>query len=145
MAANTHPSLVLGNSSVNSVNTGRPLFASASVSVGGGDWASEVLSNVVPDQKQEEEEPKVQEEVKESPEEQVRKIVLEKKRLFHSQRCLELKNLPEGVTEQVSSAGRVLVREQGCGGSRSVVAPQLHHGAAAAAQTGLRANAAVWR
>ena len=29
-------------------------------------------------------------------------IVLEKKRLFHSQRCLELKNLPEGVTEQVS-------------------------------------------
>ena len=102
MAGSTHPTLVLGNTSVSSVNSGRPLYASATVSVGGGDWASEVLSNVVPDQ-QHEDEPKVQaEEADESPEEKVRKIVLEKKRLFHSQRCLELKNLPEGVTEQVS-------------------------------------------
>ena len=37
-----------------------------------------------------------------SAEEQLKLVLLQKKRLFHSNRCLELKNLPEGVTEQVS-------------------------------------------
>ena len=38
-----------------------------------------------------------------SAEEQLKLVLLQKKRLFHSNRCLELKNLPEGVTEQVNN------------------------------------------
>ena len=85
------------------------LFASATVSVGQGDWASEVLSNVVGDREPVQAEPTVHAPASTattvSPEERIRELVVEKKRLFHSQRCLELKNLPEGVTEQVRPEG----------------------------------------
>ena len=81
----------------------------ATASVGRGDWASEVLQNVVGGETTEETAAPVTSPPTAPPpappplsaEEQLRQVLLQKKRLFHSNRCLELKNLPEGVTEQV--------------------------------------------
>merc|ERR1719220_397261 len=80
----------------------------ATASVGRGDWASEVLQNVVGGETTEETAAPVTSPPTAPPpappplsaEEQLRQVLLQKKRLFHSNRCLELKNLPEGVTEQ---------------------------------------------
>jgi len=66
------------------------VFPTASVSVGKDDWANQVIDNVVGSGQ----------EWGESREESLKKTILEKKRLFHSHRYLELKNLPDGVTEQ---------------------------------------------
>ena len=87
------------------------LFPTATISVGRDDWADQVINNVICDDRQPEAawtaqtrspvaasatgQPQVERE------ERVRERVLEKKRLFHSQRRLELKNLPDGCTEQV--------------------------------------------
>ena len=116
MAANTRPT---GATAAPALAPAAPgIFASASVSVGQADWASEVIHNVVGDKRrssddgaQEASEASEASEAPRSPspplghEERVRRAVLERKRKFHSQRCLELKNLPDGVTEQVGSGG----------------------------------------
>ena len=73
------------------------VFPTASVSVGKDDWANQVIDNVVGSGQ----------EWGESREESLKKTILEKKRLFHSHRYLELKNLPDGVTEQVTLPTRV--------------------------------------
>jgi len=65
-------------------------FPTASVSVGKDDWANQVIDNVVGSPQ----------EWIENREETLKKTILEKKRLFHKNRFLELKNLPDGVTEQ---------------------------------------------
>ena len=80
----------------------------ATASVGRGDWASEVLQNVVGGGNEEtagsvtSTQPSTAPPPTLSAEEQLKLVLLQKKRLFHSNRCLELKNLPEGVTEQVN-------------------------------------------
>ena len=118
MAANTRPNLgttVATNLKSATNNAGAvsgsldhaSVFATASV--GRGDWASEVLQNVVGGETTEETAAPVTSPPTAPPpappplsaEEQLRQVLLQKKRLFHSNRCLELKNLPEGVTEQV--------------------------------------------
>ena len=76
------------------------VFPTASVSVGKDDWANQVIDNVVGSGQE-------WGESRESREEILKKTILEKKRLFHSHRYLELKNLPDGVTEQVNSPTRV--------------------------------------
>ena len=90
-----------------------PLVDQASVfataSVGRGDWASEVLQNVVGGGEETASVTSSQAPSAPTPppalsaEEQLKLVLLQKKRLFHSNRCLELKNLPEGVTEQVNN------------------------------------------
>jgi len=66
------------------------VFPTASVSVGQDDWANQVIDNVVGNSQ----------EWVENREDILKKTILEKKRLFHNNRFLELKNLPDGVTEQ---------------------------------------------
>ena len=81
----------------------------ATASVGRGDWASEVLQNVVGGGNEETAGSVTSTQASTAPpptlsaEEQLKVVLLQKKRLFHSNRCLELKNLPEGVTEQVNN------------------------------------------
>ena len=117
MAANTRPNLgttvatnlksATNNGAVSGSLDHASVFATASV--GRGDWASEVLQNVVGGETTEETAAPVTSPPTAPPpappplsaEEQLRQVLLQKKRLFHSNRCLELKNLPEGVTEQV--------------------------------------------
>ena len=75
--------------------------------MGRGDWASEVLQNVVGGGNEETGSVTSTQASTAPPptlsaEEQLKVVLLQKKRLFHSNRCLELKNLPEGVTEQVN-------------------------------------------
>jgi hypothetical protein len=137
MAANARPTPVPGTSGAPGAAgllPGPPLYASASVSVGGGDWASEVLSNVVGDRGGDKEldattsaaSAPTTTPVSETAEERVRRIVLEKKRLFHSQRALELKNLPEGVTEQVRGGpGASVVAAAAAGGAAPKPEPVL--------------------
>ena len=74
-------------------------FPTATVSVGRDedDWAHQVINNVVVDS--EEREPAEVASVCEA--EAVAAKIAEKKVLFHKDRLLELKNLPDGVTEQV--------------------------------------------
>ena len=84
----------------------------ATASVGRGDWASEVLQNVVGGGEETASAVPVTSTQTSPPptlsaEEQLKLLLLQKKRLFHSNRCLELKNLPEGVTEQVSTEERI--------------------------------------
>ena len=66
-------------------------FPTASVSVGQDDWANQVIDNVVGSSQ----------DWSETREDILKKTIVEKKRLFHNHRNLELKNLPDGVTEQV--------------------------------------------
>ena len=119
MAANTRPNLLGTTVATNlksATNNGGAVSGSldhasvfATASVGRGDWASEVLQNVVGGETTEETAAPVTSPPTAPPpappplsaEEQLRQVLLQKKRLFHSNRCLELKNLPEGVTEQV--------------------------------------------
>ena len=72
---------------------------SFSVSVGQDDWAHQVIDNVVGDSSDTHSDNDTQETA--NNEDSVANKILEKKRLFHESRFLELKNLPDGVTEQV--------------------------------------------
>ena len=118
MAANMRPNLgtTVATNLKSATNNGGAVSGSldhasvfATASVGRGDWASEVLQNVVGGETTEETTAPVTSPPTAPPpappplsaEEQLRQVLLQKKRLFHSNRCLELKNLPEGVTEQV--------------------------------------------
>ena len=108
MAANTHSPTP--GASLKKNNAAAPLEHSsvfATASVGRGDWASEVLQNVVGGGNEETGSVTSTQASTAPPptlsaEEQLKLVLLQKKRLFHSNRCLELKNLPEGVTEQVN-------------------------------------------
>jgi len=98
MAASTRlggPAVTQGANIANLASRGQNIFPqvfpTASVSVGQDDWANQVIDNVVGNS-QEWGEPR---------EDILKKTILEKKRLFHNNRYLELKNLPDGVTEQV--------------------------------------------
>lgn len=118
MAANTRPNLgtTVATNLKSAANNGGAVSGSldhasvfATASVGRGDWASEVLQNVVGGETETETAAPVTSPPTAPPpappplsaEEQLKQVLLQKKRLFHSNRCLELKNLPEGVTEQV--------------------------------------------
>ena len=61
------------------------------VETGRDNWAGQVIENVVGSEEEGREEDL-------SPLEQK---ILEKKRMFHASRCLELKNLPDGVRDEV--------------------------------------------
>ena len=77
--------------------TGRrpnPALPTATISVGRDDWANQVINNVVGHLEDEEPVKKV---------DAVQLKIEEKKRLFHTGRLLELKNLPDGVTDQVNT------------------------------------------
>ena len=108
MAANTHSPTP--GASLKKNNAAAPLEHSsvfATASVGRGDWASEVLQNVVGGGNEETGSVTSTQASTAPPptlsaEEQLKVVLLQKKRLFHRNRCLELKNLPEGVTEQVN-------------------------------------------
>ncbi len=96
-------------------------FPTATISVGQDDWAHQVINNVLSERPPppvtwlapQRPSPvtavapppppsvSVQQQQQVERQERVREWVLEKKRLFHSQRRLELKNLPDGCTEQV--------------------------------------------
>ena len=100
MAASTRlggPGVTQGANIANLASRGQNIFPqafpTASVSVGQDDWATQVIDNVVGSPQ----------EWVESREDILKKTIVEKKRLFHNNRFLELKNLPEGVTEQVNS------------------------------------------
>ena len=77
---------------------------SFSVSVGKDDWAGQVIENVVDSDKNSDTESQTDDDTNNDQHSDVNNVqqrVLEKKRLFHESRFLELKNLPDGVTEQV--------------------------------------------
>ena len=100
MAASTRlggPGVTHGANIANLASRGQNIFPqafpTASVSVGQDDWATQVIDNVVGSPQ----------EWVESREDILKKTIVEKKRLFHNNRFLELKNLPDGVTEQVNS------------------------------------------
>ena len=77
-------------------------FPTASISVGGDDWANQVINNVVGCDRV----------YSEPPPDPVKTKIAEKKRLFHTGRQLELKNLPDGVTDQVNRTN-LLLRPEG--------------------------------
>ena len=107
MAANTSSSVIAP--SLSSSQSDQP-SSSFSVSVGSDNWAGEVIDNVVGDsdqgpqqqQQQQQSDQQQQPHVSEQQLDSVQAKTLEKKRIFHKNRFLELKNLPEGVTEQVT-------------------------------------------
>ena len=73
---------------------------SFSISVGKDDWANQVINNVVGSNDENDNcEDDKKDHVKQL--DSVQEQILEKKRLFHKTRFLELKNLPDGVTEKV--------------------------------------------
>ena len=103
MAANTSSSVIAPSLSSSQSDHQSSSF---SVSVGRDNWAGEVIDNVVGDsdrgqQQQQQSEQQQQPPVSEQQLDLVQVKTLEKKRIFHKNRFLELKNLPEGVTEQV--------------------------------------------
>lgn len=103
MAANTSSSVIAPSLSSSQSDHQSSSF---SVSVGRDNWAGEVIDNVVGDsdrgqQQQQQSEQQQQPPVSEQQLDSVQAKTLEKKRIFHKNRFLELKNLPEGVTEQV--------------------------------------------
>ena len=103
MAANTSSSVIAPSLSSSQSDHQSSSF---SVSVGRDNWAGEVIDNVVGDsdrgqQQQQQSEQQQQPPVSEQQLDSVQAKILEKKRIFHKNRFLELKNLPEGVTEQV--------------------------------------------
>ena len=67
------------------------------VQTGRDNWAGEVIENVVGSEEEEHHQPPAREDNLS----QVEKKILQKKRLFHASRCLELKNLPDGVRDEV--------------------------------------------
>ena len=77
----------------------------ATISVGGDDWANQVINNVVGSDYPQQHSPPTDavqhEEVNAASSAAVREKIAEKKRKFHAYRTLELKNLPDGATEQV--------------------------------------------
>ena len=132
MAANTRPNLgtTVATNLKSATNNGGAVSGSldhasvfATASVGRGDWASEVLQNVVGGETETETAAPVTSPPTAPPpappplsaEEQLRQVLLQKKRLFHSNRCLELKNLPEGVTEQVRTEKIFQEKKNICG------------------------------
>ena len=105
MAANTSSSVIAPSLASSQSD---PQSSSFSVSVGRDNWAGEVIDNVVGDsdrgqqhQQQSVQQQQQQPSVSEQQLDPVQAKTLEKKRIFHKNRFLELKNLPEGVTEQV--------------------------------------------
>ena len=82
----------------NSSKGTQPYVASASVSVGGDDWANQVINNVVGEVGVGDYQHESQDQDREL---EIEKKIKEKKRLFHTGRLLELKNLPDGATDQV--------------------------------------------
>ena len=104
MAANTSSSVIAPSLSSSQSDHQSSSF---SVSVGRDNWAGEVIDNVVGDsdqgqqQQQQSDQQQQQPPVSEQQLDSVQAKTLEKKRIFHKNRFLELKNLPEGVTEQV--------------------------------------------
>ena len=77
-------------------------FHSASISVGADDWANQVINNVVGGTKPPLPDKDTAAAAKRRKKDQVNSLIGEKLKLFHGDRLLELKNLPDGVTEQVS-------------------------------------------
>lgn len=74
-----------------------------SVTVGRDSWAGQVIDNVVGS----ESEPPLT-----GPEDQLSVVaskIRQKKRLFHANRCLELKNLPDGVREEVKYSSDIVL------------------------------------
>ena len=69
------------------------------VETGRDNWAGEVIENVV-GREEEEHEASVRE-GREGHLSPLENKILQKKRLFHASRCLELKNLPDGVRDEV--------------------------------------------
>ena len=67
------------------------------VQTGRDNWAGEVIENVVGSEVEEHHQPPAREDNLS----QVENKILQKKRLFHASRCLELKNLPDGVRDEV--------------------------------------------
>ena len=103
MAANTSSSVIAPSLSSSQSDHQSSSF---SVSIGRDNWAGEVIDNVVGDsdrgqQQQQQSDQQQQPLVSEQQLDSVQAKTLEKKRIFHKNRFLELKNLPEGVTEQV--------------------------------------------
>ena len=102
MAANTSSSVIAPSLASSQSD---PQSSSFSVSVGRDNWAGEVIDNVVGDsdqgQQHQQQREQQQPPVREQQLDPVQAKTLEKKRIFHKNRFLELKNLPEGVTEQV--------------------------------------------
>ena len=88
------------------VNSSEPVDT-FSVSVGSDSWAGEVINNVVGSTQLSTSSSSAASVTPSDPGDQepaldpVQAKILEKKRLFHKNRFLELKNLPETVTEQV--------------------------------------------
>ena len=106
MAANTSSSVIAASLSSSQSDQQSSSF---SVSVGSDNWAGEVIDNVVGDSdqgqqqhQQQQSDQQHQPHVSEQQLDSVQAKTLEKKRIFHKNRFLELKNLPEGVTEQVT-------------------------------------------
>ena len=67
------------------------------VQTGRDNWAGEVIENVVGSEEEEH-----QSSVREDDLSQVENKILQKKRMFHASRYLELKNLPDGVRDEVN-------------------------------------------
>ena len=87
------------------VNSSEPVDT-FSVSVGSDNWAGEVINNVVGSTQSSSSSSAASVTPSEASDQEpaldpVQAKILEKKRLFHKNRFLELKNLPETVTEQV--------------------------------------------
>ena len=76
-----------------------------SVSVGQDDWANQVIDNVVGNSDTDNSEATDNTEHRDEQQDNsdpIQSKILEKKRLFHQNRFLELKNLPDCVNEQVN-------------------------------------------
>ena len=98
MAANTSSSVIASSLSSSQNDNQSSLF---DVSVGHDNWAGEVIDNVVGDSEQQHEQHQ-QQHASEQQLDTVQAKIIEKKRIFHKNRFLELKNLPDGGTEQVN-------------------------------------------
>ena len=81
-------------------HTTRQPAPTATITVGADDWANQVINNVVGSEHQCS---------AETDQDFVATKIAEKLRLFHVDRSLELKNLPDGVSEQVKSPYLLLI------------------------------------
>ena len=93
-------------SSSSSLHSDQVQHQSFSVSVGKDDWANQVIDNVVgnsdTDNSEATDNTDDKDEHQQGTSDPIQGKILEKKRLFHQNRFLELKNLPDCVTEQVN-------------------------------------------
>ena len=101
--ATTQPRHESSSSSLHSDQVQHQTF---SVSVGKDDWANQVIDNVVgnsdTDNSEATDNTDDKDEHQQGTSDPIQGKILEKKRLFHQNRFLELKNLPDCVTEQVN-------------------------------------------